>query len=163
MSNGCQKCLSSWGFARDCLLKASSGYAYPPKHVCKLRKSLYGLKQAPRAWFDKFRAAILQARFRQSHSDSSLFLRWATKGYTFLLVYVDDMIINGNERAGITALKHHLIHHFRMKDLGPLTYFLGLEFLCSKSGIQDHQRKDATDFITSARLDDAHTFDTPMS
>ena len=47
-----------------------------------------------------------------SHSDGSLFLRWTTKGYTFLLVYVDDMIINGNDVAGVTSLKHHLPRHF---------------------------------------------------
>ena len=119
-------------------IKPPPGYACPPHHICKLRKSLYGLKQAPRAWFDKFRAAILQAGFRQSYSDSSLFLRWTPKGYTFLLVYIDDMIISGNNLSGITALKHHLTRHFRMKDLGPLTYFLGLEFLRTKSGIQVH-------------------------
>ena len=56
-----------------------------------------------------------------SHSDSSLFLRWTSKGYTFLLVYVDDMIISGNDTAGIADLKHYLTRHFRMKDLGPLT------------------------------------------
>lgn len=72
------------------------------------------------------------------------------------------MIISGNDIAGITDLKHHLTRHFRMKDLGPLNYFLGLEFLLNKSGIRVHQRKYATDLITSARLDDAHTFDTPM-
>ena len=127
-----------------------------------MQKSLYGLKQAPRAWFDKFRTAILQAGFRQSHSDSSLYLRWTTKGYTFLIVYVDDMSISGNDSVGVTDLKYHLTRHFKMKDLGPLTHFLGLEFLRSKFGIRVHQRKYATDLITSARLDDAHTFDTPM-
>ena len=143
-------------------LKPPLGYACPPKHVCKLRKALYGLKQAPRAWFDKFRTAILQAGFRQSHSDSSLFIRWTPKGYTFLLVYVDDMILSGNDVAGITDLKLHLTRHFRVKDLGPLTYFLGLDFVHNKSGIRVHQRKYATDLINSARLDDAHTVDTPM-
>ena len=72
------------------------------------------------------------------------------------------MIISGNDTAGITDLKHHITLHFRMKDLGPLTYFLGLEVLRNKSGIRVLQRKYATDLITSARLDDAHTFDTPM-
>eukprot|EP00268_Persea_americana_P056965 TRINITY_DN6783_c0_g1_i10.p1 TRINITY_DN6783_c0_g1~~TRINITY_DN6783_c0_g1_i10.p1 ORF type:complete len:163 (-),score=19.30 TRINITY_DN6783_c0_g1_i10:107-595(-) len=72
------------------------------------------------------------------------------------------MIISGNDIAGIIDLKHHLTRYFRMKDLGPLTYFLGLEFLCNKSGIGIYQRKYATDLITSARPHDAHTFDTPM-
>ena len=49
-----------------------------------------------------------------------------------------------------------------MKDLDPLTHFLRLEFVRNKSGIRVLQRKYATDLITSARLDDAHTFDTPL-
>ena len=72
------------------------------------------------------------------------------------------MIISGNDTAGISDLKHHLTRHFRMKDLGPLTYFLGLEFVRNNSGIRVLQRKYATELITSAMLDDAHTFDTPL-
>ena len=72
------------------------------------------------------------------------------------------MIISGNDISGIADLKHRLTRHFKMKDLSPLTYFLGLEFSCTKSGIRVHQRKYATNLITSARLDEAHTFDTSM-
>ena len=68
------------------------------------------------------------------------------------------MIISGNDITGITNLKHHPTRHFRMKDLGPLTYFLGIEILRSKSGSLVHQRKYTTDLITSAWLDDARTF-----
>ena len=49
-----------------------------------------------------------------------------------------------------------------MKDLGPLTYFLRLEFLRNKSGIRVHQRKYAKNLISSARIDDAYTCDTSM-
>ena len=72
------------------------------------------------------------------------------------------MITSGNDVASNIALKHHLTPHVRIKDLGPLTCFLGLEFVHSKSSIRIHQRKYATDFITLARLDDANIFDTPM-
>jgi hypothetical protein len=71
------------------------------------------------------------------------------------------MIISGNDIASITDLKEHLTCPFRMKDLGPLTYILGLEFLRNKSGIRVHQRKYATNLITSVRLDGAHTYYMP--
>ena len=105
-------------------MRPPPGYACPPKHVCKLKRSLYGLKQAPRAWFDKFRTSILQANFHQSPSDSSLFIRRTSRGCTILLIYVDDMIISGNDTVGIADLKIHLMHAFQMKELGSLKYFL---------------------------------------
>eukprot|EP00268_Persea_americana_P014858 TRINITY_DN16687_c0_g1_i2.p1 TRINITY_DN16687_c0_g1~~TRINITY_DN16687_c0_g1_i2.p1 ORF type:complete len:128 (+),score=6.31 TRINITY_DN16687_c0_g1_i2:78-461(+) len=111
-------------------------YACPPKHVCKLKKSLYGLKQAPRAWFEKFRSTILQAHFYQSPNDSSPFIRRTSHGCAILLLYVDDVIISGNNAIGISELKTYLIKNFKMKDLGSLTYFLALEISKSKEGIR---------------------------
>ena len=65
--------------------------------VAKLRRSLYGLKQAPKAWFEKFRATILQLGFVQSPYDPSLFIGKTTQATTILLVYVDDIIITGTQ------------------------------------------------------------------
>eukprot|EP00268_Persea_americana_P057098 TRINITY_DN681_c0_g8_i1.p1 TRINITY_DN681_c0_g8~~TRINITY_DN681_c0_g8_i1.p1 ORF type:complete len:146 (-),score=12.44 TRINITY_DN681_c0_g8_i1:509-946(-) len=94
--------------------------------ACKLRKSLYGLKQAPRAWFDKFRRTLLSANFHQSQYDPSLFLCHTSRGITILLVCVNDIIISGNDHDNILQLQKSLHASFHMKDLGPLTYFLGL-------------------------------------
>eukprot|EP00268_Persea_americana_P044937 TRINITY_DN4553_c2_g1_i10.p1 TRINITY_DN4553_c2_g1~~TRINITY_DN4553_c2_g1_i10.p1 ORF type:complete len:308 (+),score=35.45 TRINITY_DN4553_c2_g1_i10:1732-2655(+) len=143
-------------------MRPPPGYSCPPHHVCKSTKSLYGLKQAPRAWFEKFRSAILQAHFYQSSNDSSLFIRRSSHGYTILLIYVDDMIISGNDHDGIDELKTHLMSTFKMKDLGSLTYFLGLEVQQNKDGIQITQSKYVDDLIHSARLGDAKTFATPI-
>ena len=123
------------------------GYACPPRHVCKLKRSLYGHKQAPRAWFDKFHTSTLQAHFHQSPSDSSLFIHRTTRGCTMLLIYIDDMIISGNNTVGIAYLKIHLMHAHQMKDLGSLTYFLGLEISRSKEGSRVNQTKYADDLI----------------
>lgn len=85
-------------------MKPTPGYPCPPHMVYKLHKSLYGLKQAPRAWFEKFRHAILTAQFYQSHSDHSihsLFIRRTSNGCTILLLYVDDIIISGDDVIGI--------------------------------------------------------------
>ena len=73
--------------------------------VCHVRRALYGLKQAPRVWFAKFISTIFHLGYTTSPYDSALFLRRTDKGTIFLLLYVDDMIITGNNHNGIQELK----------------------------------------------------------
>ena len=73
--------------------------------VCHLRHALYGLKQAPRAWFAKFNSTISRLGYMASHYDSALFLRRSDKDNILLLLYVDDMIITGDDLSGIQELK----------------------------------------------------------
>ncbi|RVX01387.1 hypothetical protein VitviT2T_002736 [Vitis vinifera] len=109
--------------------------------VCHLHKSLYGLKQASRQWFAKFSTAIQAAGFVQSKADYSLFTCRKGKSFTALLIYVNDILITGNDVNAIVALKQFLHSHFRIKDLGDLKYFLGIEVSRSKKGISISQRK----------------------
>ncbi|KAK8956599.1 hypothetical protein KSP39_PZI000178 [Platanthera zijinensis] len=95
--------------------------------VCHLRKALYGLKQSPRAWFEKFSKVLREIGFTRSSADFSLFTRHQPTGTVILLVYVDDIIITGDDSQGIQAVKIHLNSVFQTKDLGFLRYFLGLE------------------------------------
>jgi hypothetical protein len=98
-----------------------------PHNFYKLRCSSYGLKQAPWAWFEKFYRTILSFSFTQSQYDPSLFFHTFVSGIVLLLVYVDDIIITGTDCGLITELQQQLHATFHMKDLGQLTYFLGLE------------------------------------
>lgn len=86
--------------------------------VCRLHKSLYGLKQASRQWFSKFSEVIQAAGYVQSRADYLLFTRTQGKSFTALLIYVDDILITGNDYVSIDKLKRFLHSQFRLKDLG---------------------------------------------
>ncbi|RVX06393.1 Retrovirus-related Pol polyprotein from transposon RE1 [Vitis vinifera] len=133
-----------------------------PHDVCKLKHSLYGLKQAPWAWFEKFRNTILSSSLTQSQYDSSLFFHTSVLGIVILLVYVDGIIIIGTNCDLITKLQQLLYTTFHIKDLGQLTYFLGLEVHHRANGIFVNQHKYIQDFITLAGLEDTSSVDTPM-
>ena len=95
--------------------------------VCKLKKSLYGLKQSPRAWFGRFTKSMRVFGYHQSNLDHTLFLKKQHGKITTLIVYVDDMVVTGNDPEKRKALQNYLFKEFEMKDLGPLKYFLGIE------------------------------------
>ncbi|CAH9143337.1 unnamed protein product [Cuscuta epithymum] len=120
--------------------------------VCKLRKSLYGLKQAPRCWFAKLVNALQGYGFIQSFADYSLFTRTRGTIQLNVLVYVDDLVISGNDSDAIASFKAYLSDCFHMKDLGNLKYFLGIEVARSSSGLFLTQRKYALDIITETGL-----------
>ena len=85
--------------------------------VCRLLRSLYGLEQSPRAWFGKFSIVIHEFGMTRSGSDHSVFYRHSAPGRCiYLVVYVDDIVITGNDQDGIIDLKQHLFKHFQTKD-----------------------------------------------
>jgi hypothetical protein len=138
--------------------------SYPDSHnqVCRLRRALYGLKQAPRAWFAKFSSVVAQQGFIPSSYDSALFIRHTSTGITLILLYVDDMIIIGDDIVGISDLQKFLSQHFEMKDLGTLSYFLGHQVTSSSDGYYLTQAKYASDLLSKASLTDSKTVSTPL-
>ena len=117
------------------------GLSVESNKICHLRRALYGLKQTPRACFAKFSSTISRLGYMTSHYDSALFLRRTDKGTILLLLYVDDTIITGDNLSGIQELKNFLSQQFEMKDLGYLSYFLGLEIIYSIDGLYITQAK----------------------
>lgn len=147
----------------EVFMKVPEGYPKQEKGiVCRLHKSLYGLKQSSRQWFGKLSEALLTYGFKQSISDSSLFT--LSKGDTkmVVLVYVDDLIVAGNNNRRCDQFKKYLQSCFQIKDLGALHYFLGLEVMRTADGIHLCQGKYTRDIITEAGLKDAKHVETPI-
>ena len=103
--------------------------------VCRLRKSLYGLKQCPYAWFGKVSKVIEKFGMQKNKSDRSVFYRNSQVGIILFVVYVDDIIITGNDMTGISSFKSFHHGQFHTKDLGMPKYFLGVKVMRSKRGI----------------------------
>ena len=136
--------------------------SFPPQMVCKLQKAIYGLKQAPRAWFAKLKMVLTKEGYTQSPNDYSLFLSKSKLGSIFVLVYVDDILITGNDSQGIQKLKDALQDSFQMKDLGLARYFLGLEISRHPHGYFISQQKYTKDLISLVGLTDDKVVDTPL-
>ncbi|RVW14716.1 Retrovirus-related Pol polyprotein from transposon RE1 [Vitis vinifera] len=131
--------------------------------VCKLQKSLYGLKQSPRAWFDRFTKAVLKLGYKQGQADHTLFVKKSHAGQmAILIVYVDDIILSGNDMEELQNLKKYLSEEFEVKDLGNLKYFLGMEVARSRKGIVVSQRKYILDLLKETGMLGCKPIDTPM-
>ncbi|GJR46556.1 retrovirus-related pol polyprotein from transposon TNT 1-94 [Tanacetum coccineum] len=130
--------------------------------VCKLKKALYGLKQSSRAWFGKFSNAVIEFGLRRSVYDHSIFYSSSNAGCILLVVYVDDIVITGSDKAGIEKLKSFIGTCFQTKDLGSLKYFLGYEVSRSSKGICLSQRKYCLDLLDDAGQIEVKPCDEPM-
>src|SRR5262249_39351281 len=131
--------------------------------ICPLRRSLYGLKQSPRAWFGWFSTVVQQFGMHLSEVDHSVFYGHGDHGKcTYLVVYVDGIVLTGNDHEEISQLKQHLFSHFQTKDLGKLKYFLGNEVAQSKTGVVLSQRKYALNILAEIGMMDYKPVDTHM-
>ncbi|KAK3016508.1 hypothetical protein RJ639_007197 [Escallonia herrerae] len=113
---------------------------------------IWGPYRSPRNWFAKLSTALRSYGFLQSHADHTLFTY--RKGDVFLsvLVYVDDLILAGNNSTACFSFKKYLNDCFKLKDLGPFKYFLGIEAARGPRGLFLSQRKYALDILSESGL-----------
>ncbi|KAG7546386.1 Integrase catalytic core [Arabidopsis suecica] len=142
----------------DIYMRLPEGYAeskgdlFPKNAVCRLKKSIYGLKQASRQWFLKFSECLLKMGFIKGHGDHTLFVRCSGSDFLAILVYVDDIVIASTTEGAATQLTDALKASFKLRDLGPLKYFLGLEIARTSEGISICQRKYALELLASTGM-----------
>ena len=92
---------------------------FTPKEgkVCRLKKALYRLKQSLRAWFGRLSYAMKGFGYKQAVTDHTLFFKRDGDDITFLIVYVNNMIVIGSSSKEVEKLQSHLVKEFEMKDL----------------------------------------------
>ncbi|KAK0588253.1 hypothetical protein LWI29_036741 [Acer saccharum] len=134
-----------------------------PQHVCKLRKAIYGLRQAPHAWYTELRTFLLASGFTNSTCDASLFLRHRPGNTLYLLVYVDDIIVTGSSDSQVRDFISALALRFSLKDLGLLSFFLGVEAHRSSSGLFLSQQKYTRDLLAKTTMLESKPVSTPLS
>ena len=98
--------------------------------VCKLKKSMYSLKQASRQWYKKFDSFMVGHGYTRTNADHCVYVRKFPNGkFIILLLYVDDMLIVGQDAGVIGNLKKDLFKSFDLKDLGLARQILGMQIL----------------------------------
>ena len=103
-------------------------------HVCKLKKSLCGLKQAPRTWYRRINSFLSRLGFTKSKANSNLYYKVKEGNLVILLLYVDDLCVTGMDGL-IADTKRKLAAEYKMKDLGMMHYFLGMDMWQNTDGI----------------------------
>jgi hypothetical protein len=111
-----------------------------PGTVCKINCALYGLKQSPKAWYEHIDTWLTGQGLVHSEADSNMYHCIQNGKTTMILLYVDDLLITGNDESEILKLQTALANKFEMMDLSIVQNYLGAEFKYHPSGIFVHQR-----------------------
>ena len=115
-------------------MSQSEGFKQQGKEefICRLNKSMYGLKQSPHCWNETLHRHLKQMKFVQTSGDPCIYV--SQDGNAIVGVYVDDLLITGNNVKRIDEIKSGIADRFEAKDMGGLQFFLGVKI------IQDHKR-----------------------
>ncbi|KAK9824528.1 hypothetical protein WJX72_011105 [[Myrmecia] bisecta] len=129
----------------DVWVEQPAGYQEgEPGMACHLNRALYGLRQAPRAWHLKLKEELAAMGFTTCDADAALFVRKGDKGNTYLLIYVDDILIASDTEREVESVKAAIKQVFDARDLGEASFFLGM--------IIERDRANRSIKLTQARM-----------
>ena len=132
--------------------------------MCYLNKAIYGLKQASYAWFLKLKTTILKWGFSCSRANNSLFFIFHSSNIIILLVvYVDDILVTGNDPSQVLAFLKYLQTMFPFCDIGCINYFLGIEVSHVNGVVHLNQQKYIQDLLTRSTMQDLKSISTPRA
>jgi hypothetical protein len=138
------------------VIKGKENMAY------RLKKALYGLKQAPRAWNKRIDGFLVKQGFSKCKSEYGVYVQNSTSNIILIYLYVDDLLVTGNDITKIEKFKTVMMTEFEMTDLGTISYFLGIEFLKTSKGLMLHQKKYAGEILKRFNMSDCTYAMTPM-
>lgn len=134
-----------------------------PDDVCKLQKAIYGLRQSSHAWFHRFWDFLILINFKESLADQLLFIFSDNGITTYFLVYVDDIIIMVSSEKFISTVVSELGKEFALKDLGALSFFLGIHLSTLDNGdILISQQQYLATILDNLGLQNLKPAETPM-
>ena len=134
-----------------------------PDYVFRLRKALYGLKIAPRAWYMELRTYLLTSGFINLVTDTSLFILKKDRSFVYMLIFVDDILVTGNDNVLLNQTLEGLAARFSVKEHEDLHYFLGIEAIRRSFGLHLNQRKYIVDLLVRTNMLGAKPVNTPMA
>jgi hypothetical protein len=107
----------------------SEGFVDPcdANKVCKLERSIYGLQQASQSWNLHFDEVIKGFGFVQNTEESCVYKKMSGSSISFLVLYVDDILLIVNDVQMLNSVKEYLNNNFSMKDMGEAAYVLGIK------------------------------------
>ncbi|KAK0586217.1 hypothetical protein LWI29_002965 [Acer saccharum] len=103
------------------------------RKVCKLKRSIYGLKQSSRQWYLRFHRAVVSYGFQMVEEDHCVYIKRDKDKYVLLSLYVDDILLAGNCKEHVLAIKKWLSSNFEIKDMGKAAYILGVKITRNRS------------------------------
>ena len=119
----------------DVYMTQPEGFVDPkyPNRVCKLQRSIYGLKQTSRSWNLRFDEVVKDFGFMKNEDEPCVYKKVSGSAIVFLVLYVDDILLIGNDIPTLQSVKSWLGKCFSMKDLGEATYILGIKIYRDRS------------------------------
>ena len=134
-----------------------------PDYVCKLHKAIYGLRQALRAWHDALKSFITSYGFTTRRSNPSLFIYISGNITVYFLVYVDDLLLTGNNTTFIDTFIEFLSNRLSLKNMGAPYYFMGIELIPMNSSMFLSQHKYIKDVLEKFEMQDVKSSPTPLA
>jgi hypothetical protein len=148
--------------SEEIYMEQTQGFMQDSSLDYQLKKSLYGLMQALRAWYAKMDSYMLSQNFVRCKLDLNFYMLRMDDSLLLLVLYVDDLLINGFLTSAIIVVKRILRDRFLMTDMGPLHFFLALEINQDALGIKLSQAKYAQDPLEIFHMKDCKSTLTPF-
>ena len=129
-------------------------------HVAKLKRCIYGLKQSPREWYFRLAEYIIPLGFVSTLLDPCVFIH--NKGKLIIAVYVDDIVLFGEEHELMDQLVTHFKSEFQVNDMGTLHWLLGIQIEYSNANITLSQTAYIDKVLTRFSMQDCNPVSTPI-
>ena len=140
------------------------GYNDGSGKVYKLYRSLYGLKESPRQWYECINKFLIDLNFIRCKVDYCLYYLKLNNTNIYLLLFVDDILICGQNKIEIQNLKLKLSNRFKIKDLGKINTYIGIkvDYLVNSKEMSLNQTSYIESLAIKYNILESKIYQTPM-